>query len=504
MTSPHTSTSESRLADRYRVLLDIARTLTGTLGTEELFRSIHQETARVLEASGFYISLYDEEEDVATVVFYVDQSREERVSVQYRGSESEVIRSGEASMVQDRSRIESLLVLGEDEGRTTRSAISAPLRFKGRVIGAISAQSYEVGGYCRDDLELLQGIADIAAVAIENARYVTEVERRRKEAEQIEEIGRAVVSSLESRSVLHKVTEAALELVGVDGSSVWLLEEGRRVRVAATDGEVQVPEGREWTLDTELYQFLVDDRAPVVIEDLAASELIPDDLGDVLEAGSGMAVPLVVNDEVVGALSVGSRRERAFSKGDVRVLSRLAGQASVALENARLHADVQELSLTDPLTGLANRRHLQVHMEREVAAARRGRSLAAVIFDLDHFKEINDTLGHVAGDRILERVGRILEDETRSMNLVARYGGDEFVSVLSDSDLEGARIHAGRVALRIRTDPELEVHDVTISVGVATFDPGMEGPDALIQAADEDLYREKDSRPPTERADGSG
>jgi len=469
---------------------------------DELFRAIHRETGRVLEASGFYISFYDPDEDRATVVYYGDRGEEQRPDVTYRGSESEVIRSGHACLIEDREEVASLLVLGDDGCQVTRSAVSAPLRHKGRVIGAISAQSYEPDSYGEEEMELLQGIADIAAVAIENARHVSELQKRRREAEQIEEIGRAITGSLDTRSVIEKVIGAAVESLDVDGSTVWLLDGERTVTSAASGGEIRVSEGRRWELAPEIVEAMVERREPVLIHDLAASELIPEKLRDVLEAGSGMAVPLVVEGDVVGALSVGSRDERAFNRSDARLLARLGSQASVALENARLHADVQDLSLTDPLTGLANRRHLDVQLEREFAAARRGRKLALIIFDLDDFKRLNDTLGHVAGDRILERVGRILEEETRSMNLVARYGGDEFVSVLSDSEIEGARIHAGRVAERVRQDPELEPHGVTLSYGVATFRPEMEDPDDLIDAADRGLYQVKGSRARGSRGDG--
>src|SRR4051812_509498 len=212
------------VAERYRVLLDIGRTLTGTLSSDDLYRTIYVETARVLEAAGFYISLYDAGRDLATIVFYADRGTDRRVSISYRGSDSEVIRTGKGSLVGDRADVKSVMVVGDDGSDITRSAISAPLRHKGQVLGAISTQSYRAGAYSGDDLELLQGIADIAGVAIENARFVAVLERQRREAEQIEEIGRAVASSLDPQEVLRKVIDAALGLLRVDAVAVWLLE----------------------------------------------------------------------------------------------------------------------------------------------------------------------------------------------------------------------------------------------------------------------------------------
>ena len=206
-------------------------------------------------------------------------------------------------------------------------------------------------------------------------------------------------------------------------------------------------------------------------------------------------MPIIVDDEVVGALTAGSRSPRHFGPEETAVMQRLARQASVALENARLHESLRALSLTDPLTGLPNRRRLQLHLEHEVAAARRGRRLAVVVFDIDNFKTVNDTLGHLTGDEILRAFGELLDEENRTMNLVGRFGGDEFVSVLSDSGRDGARQYIERVQSTIAHDPVLAKHQVSVSMGVAEFErEEMRSVDDLFRAADMDMYRVKAER----------
>jgi diguanylate cyclase (GGDEF)-like protein len=481
------------LAERYRVLLDIGRKLSGILAREDLYQVLYRETATVLEVSGFYVSVYDASTDLATIVFYADHGKPKHVEIVYRGSDSEVIRTGRPTLVEDRVSTRTVLVLGDEQSEITRSAISAPLLRDDRVLGAISAQSYRPNAYTMRDLELLEGIAGLAAIAIENAQYVAELERRREEAERIEEIGRALVAALDPQEVLGKVADACLALLGMDGAAVWLMDEDApRGRVAASAGQVLLPVGMEWDLDGLLAKRLLEDRTSMVIED-QGSEVMPP-LG-AHQAGSSIVAPLIVGGNVGGLLWGGSRGGRAFSQEDARTLQRLASQASLALENARLHTNLQALSLTDPLTGLANRRHLQIHLEREVAAARRGRPVAAVIMDLDDFKRHNDTEGHVVGDQILRSFARILEDENRSSNLVARYGGDEFVSVLSDSRAEGARLFVSRVREAVAADPLLARYSVTVSAGLAVFEPARMGTgEDLLSAADADLYRHKAER----------
>ncbi|MGI9628411.1 MAG: diguanylate cyclase [Longimicrobiales bacterium] len=158
-----------------------------------------------------------------------------------------------------------------------------------------------------------------------------------------------------------------------------------------------------------------------------------------------------------------------------------------------LHRDRREaegLAFTDLLTHLPNRRHARFFMENEFAAARRGRTLSVVLFDLDHFKVYNDRWGHVAGDGALKTFAEILVQNTRRMNLSGRFGGEEFVSVLAGSDGEGALAFAERVRNALR-NTQLDRGSLTVSAGVATFHPSMKSPDELLAAADHALYRAK-------------
>lgn len=156
----------------------------------------------------------------------------------------------------------------------------------------------------------------------------------------------------------------------------------------------------------------------------------------------------------------------------------------------RAREEAAELALTDELTGMPNRRYARLFLDKEFEAARRGRPLAVVLFDLDRFKEYNDVHGHAAGDDALRDFARALAATTRRMNLSARFGGEEFLSVVSGADVKGALVFAERVRAALPR-PGSGPGQITVSAGLATFEPWMKSVDELLAAADRALYAAK-------------
>jgi diguanylate cyclase (GGDEF)-like protein len=202
-----------------------------------------------------------------------------------------------------------------------------------------------------------------------------------------------------------------------------------------------------------------------------------------------------------------------FDDADLITLRTFAGQAAVAVDNVRVHEEAQRLSLTDPLTGLSNYRYLRESLRREVERASRfGRSLAAMALDLDHFKEVNDTYGHAAGDAVLAEFARRLRAEIREVDFAFRQGGEEFVVLLPETDAVGAAVLAERLGAAVRRSPVIVISStvgqaprripVTVSVGIAVFpEHGATGA-AVLEAADDALYVAKASGRDTYRIAG--
>jgi diguanylate cyclase (GGDEF)-like protein len=207
-------------------------------------------------------------------------------------------------------------------------------------------------------------------------------------------------------------------------------------------------------------------------------------------------VPVVHQERVAGVLLCERRAPDGFGPADVEVAAAFAAQAGIAVENARLFEEVQRMARTDDLTGTLNRRHFFAVAGRELSrAARYGRPLSAAMLDVDRFKRVNDTYGHAVGDEVLREVARRVIESVRSVDLVGRYGGEEFALLLPETEgSTAARNVAERVRRCVEAAPVATSAGpvpVTVSVGVACRAPGPDGIETLLDRADQALLRAK-------------
>ncbi|MEV6814084.1 diguanylate cyclase [Micromonospora sp. NPDC051296] len=229
------------------------------------------------------------------------------------------------------------------------------------------------------------------------------------------------------------------------------------------------------------------------------------------DAGPGEAGPTQPADgpgpaaepagSAVGVLALYDRLGgEEFDDDDLVTLRTFAGHAAVAVDNVRIHEEVQRLSLTDPLTGLWNYRYLRESLRREVERASRfGRRVSFLALDLDRFKKVNDTYGHAAGDTVLAEFARRVRGEIREVDLAFRHGGEEFVVLLPETDTRGATIVAERLGAAIRDTPVTvmghagvrEAIPVTVSIGIAVYPDHADTGQQVLEAADEALYAAK-------------
>ena len=216
------------------------------------------------------------------------------------------------------------------------------------------------------------------------------------------------------------------------------------------------------------------------------------------EARSELAVPIKIRDRVLGVLNVESDKADAFDEDEALLLQALASQLAVALELNRARAELDRLTITDPLTGVYNRRYLDRLLPTEQDRAERfERPFALLMLDLDDFKDVNDRYGHRQGDHILVAFAQALQRNVRSIDAVVRYGGDEFLVVLLETDAEGAERAAVRIRQRVvdalgTSSAVPEGEKIGVSMGLAVRKPG-ENVDEKLADADHRMYLDKHS-----------
>jgi diguanylate cyclase (GGDEF)-like protein len=309
-----------------------------------------------------------------------------------------------------------------------------------------------------------------------------ELQRERERLEEsIRRVGQSVAAGLDRVGVLEIVVQTAVEGVGAAAGRASMRGQDNRLIEVARTGE---PEAFRRALH--------------------AAEAAVIDAGQVAEiqlgGASALAGPLGANeagDQVIGIVSI-ARGDHAFTPAERELFAYLTNQASVSVENVDLHETVQKQAVTDELTGLFNHRRFQEVISAEVERARRyGQEMGLIMLDIDNFKQVNDTYGHLQGDFVLREVARVLRQSSREIDEPARYGGEEMAVALPQTDLEGAYQFAERVRQAVEAlELPLPTGDghlkVTASFGVASLATADHADkDALVAAADRALYEAK-------------
>lgn len=211
-----------------------------------------------------------------------------------------------------------------------------------------------------------------------------------------------------------------------------------------------------------------------------------------------ISVPVSSKNGVYGAIEIINLKSNGatFTQRDMELLSKLAGHVAIAIEKIKLQQKLEDLAVTDDLTNLFNTRYLHRSIESEIARSERyGLSVSLIFMDIDHFKDINDNFGHLVGSKLLVEVGQILIRELRNIDIVARYGGDEFVLVLPQTSLSNAINIAERLRKAIAKAPFLSSEGLslklTASFGVAAYPDSAKSKEELLRLADESMYRVK-------------
>jgi diguanylate cyclase (GGDEF)-like protein len=308
----------------------------------------------------------------------------------------------------------------------------------------------------------------------------------------INRIASAIRSSLSLPSVLQTTVDEVGRALGVQLSGLHVEGENDQPPVMKCyfrDGDPSADDRESLVNDLYAYHTQLARRLKhyVLDEQRGTSAQTEDDTRPTA------VVPLLYQARSMGVLLVCSDDpHRIWQENELLLLRTVADQVAVAVNHARLFTQMQQLALTDGLTGCVNRRSFEMQLERDLRLATRMRQpVSLIMLDIDHFKRVNDTYGHDAGDAALRFLADVLRDELRGVDTAARYGGEEFAVILPQASLDGALIVAERLRMRLETTEVPGIGHITGSFGVATFPLNANSRDQLVSAADRALYEAK-------------
>src|SRR5271169_2918113 len=375
--------------------------------------------------------------------------------------------------------------------KSTRSELAIPLMVRDQVVGVLECQSDRPNHFDKETIDLLTLFSTQASMALQNARLYSLERERARQLEAINAIAKQTTAVLDLEDLLIRVCGLIHQAFQVSHVSLFLREDHDLV-LRAHHGTLtlRVPEGGRFPASAEPWAQVLATNSTVSETDLSKT---PDAARFYAESASRMCIPLVSFGQILGVLALDSAKTNAFHEGDLQSLESVTDICATAIQNAHYVERVKQLAYLDGLTGIFNRRFFELRIMEEIERARRyNTGMAVIMADIDQFKRLNDEFGHLLGDEVLRQVSSIFHQQLRKIDVVCRYGGEEFAILLSQT----SAVHALGVAEKLRKTVEAwqfpgVPRSVTISAGTANYSEHGSTRDELVKAADAGLYAAK-------------
>jgi diguanylate cyclase (GGDEF)-like protein len=464
-----------RTLDALRAIMNEVSVVSMELELNDLLRNILQRAVELLHAHNGELALYDDtHHELEVFVTY-------NLNPEFQGTRQA---PGEGIMGRVALTRQPLIVHDHPawDGHAPTSTnlephviLAVPLLAGQRFIGVIGVGDTDTKRtFTQDDVQIFSLFAQQATISIQNARLFEDAQRRAEEAETLRQAGAVVAASLNQDESIERILEQLEHVVPYDSASVQLVRDGMLEIVGGRgfpNRESVV--GLRFPLDhNNPGQVVAEQRRAHILADVpmlySAFREAPHD-----HIRSWLGVPLIFQEKLIGMLALDSTMPNHFTSHHAMLVSAFADQVAIALEHARLFAEMQQMAITDPLTMLYNRRHFFDLAYREVKRTQRYRCpLSAIMLDVDHFKRVNDYYGHAVGDQVLRAVAEWCRSNLRATDIIGRYGGEEFVILLPETDRKQVRMVAEN--MREKLEQTLIVTDsqslqITVSLGIATM-----------------------------------
>src|SRR5580700_386705 len=375
--------------------------------------------------------------------------------------------------------------------QSTRSELAIPLMVCDEVVGVLDCQSERLDHFNDETVELLTLFSTQASIAIQNARLYSLERQRARQLEAINTIAQQSTAVMDLEELLARVCSVIQKAFEVSHVSLLLRDEGDLV-MRAHHGTLTpcIPPGDRFPAGHEPWSSVIATSGTVIEKDLSVT---PERERLFKESASRMSIPLISFGQTLGVLTLHSSQPNAFRDSELQSLESVADICANSIQNAHYVDRVKQLAYLDGLTGIFNRRFFELRIMEEIERARRyGTGMAVIMADIDQFKRLNDEFGHLLGDEVLRQVSSLFHQQLRKIDVVCRYGGEEFAILLTQVTPEQALTVAGKLRKRVEGWQFPGVpRTVTISAGAAAFPEHGTTRDGLVKAADSALYAAK-------------
>jgi diguanylate cyclase (GGDEF)-like protein len=368
------------------------------------------------------------------------------------------------------------------------------------LVGVLVLDHEKTGFFTEKELALIEQFGTMLADTVHNARVMHFSRAKTRNLHALYEVSKSFSTLLEVDRVMETALNTAADICNCDSAYLAMLEgDDRRFHVRAWRGPSRGVEKPEY-LEDELASWVWENKKPIRYtrgqKDKSLHSFSRKE-GMLGSTQSFLMVPLLVGPDILGVIRLNSAKPDTYQDYDQDVLSTLANQTAMVLENALMVQQIHDMAIRDGLTGAYNHRYFQEKLAEEMAKAERyNKDLSLALLDVDHFKKFNDSYGHQEGDKVLRIVSEVIQATVRNkVDTVARYGGEEFTVILPESDGNAGKDLVERIRKNIEghlfENNGKSLYRVTVSIGVASYPFDARDQKVLIQLADQALYEAK-------------